>query len=150
MDLGAGTLAGYPGIAGLTGKVGIVGIPLVVFDAAGQNLTILGSPAGDDLTYTPAMANGGALTNRGLAQTLRFSGVPSLLVDRLGGDDVVGVVGTANADSVAAVVDTTTTVRVGTTLMVRMPILNVERLAITTAAVRTPSRSMRRTRSTRT
>ncbi len=134
VDLGAGTVAGYPGIPGATGKVGIVGIPQVTLDVNSKALTVLGSAGDDTLTYTPATATGGALTRAGVAQTLSFSAVAMLTVDPLGGNDVLGVVGTNNDDAVVVNVDVTTTAALGSRLAVRMPIVNVERLAISTAA----------------
>lgn len=134
VDLGAGTLGGYPGISGATGKIGLLGIPQVTFAANGKAVTILGSAGDDSLTYTPATADSGSITRAGVAQTLSFSAVASLNVDPLGGNDVVALVGTNNDDAVVVNVDVTTTATLGTRLTLTMPILNVERLAVSTAA----------------
>jgi hypothetical protein len=130
VDLGAGTISGYTGIAGATGDVGIVGIPSVVFSLNGQPLTILGSGGDDSLSYTPTTATGGNLTRGGSAQVLTFSSVGMLTIDPLGGNDVVTTVATAGADTINVNVDITTIVQVGMTLAVRMPIANTELVAV--------------------
>ena len=130
LDLQAGTLAGYPGIAGATGKIGIVGIPAVIFNAGGQTLTVLGTGGDDLLTYTPATATGGQLQRAGVAQTFSFTGVSTLTVDAAGGSDVVTVIGTANDDNITVTADVTMVARVGVTLAVNMPNATTERLAV--------------------
>lgn len=134
LDLGASTIAGYPGIAGATGKVGILGIPQVTLDGGGKALNVLGSAQDDNVVYTPTTASGGTLSTAGVPQTIAFSGAASLSIDPLGGNDVVSVAGTANDDTAVVNVDLVTTARIGTTLAVAMPAASVERLALSTLA----------------
>jgi hypothetical protein len=131
IDLAAGTIAGYPGIAGATGTIGIVGIPVVNLAVNGQALTILGTPTDDGLIYTPTGAQAGTLTRSGSAQVITFSAVAgTLTLDPLGGSDTVTVNGTAGADTITVQVTTTTTVQVNSLKTVSLPIANVEKLVI--------------------
>jgi hypothetical protein len=133
VDLGAGTVAGYPGIAGATGLVGIVGIPTVTLDVNGQTLTILGSAGDDALTYVPSGAASGLLTRAGSSQALYFGGVAApLAIDPGAGTDSLKVLGTTGSDTVNADVTTVSTVQVGSLLAAAMPTANVERIELAT------------------
>jgi hypothetical protein len=133
VDLAAGTIQGYPGIAGASGKIGIVGIPIVNLSVNGQPLTILGTPSDDGLRYSPTDAQAGTLTRDGSTQVLNFAEAGgAFTIDPLGGNDTLTVNGTAAADAVTATVNTTTVVQVGSLKAVSLPIANVERLAIVT------------------
>lgn len=134
IDLDAGTIAGYPGVAGATGKIGIVGIPAVALGVNGQALTIRGTPGDDALTHTPTGAQAGRVTRRDAAQTIDFVGVGgAFTIDPLAGNnDVVTVMGSAGADTVTVNVDTTDTVQINGLLMVWIPNADVDRLAIMT------------------
>jgi hypothetical protein len=133
VDLAAGTISGFPGIAGLSGNIGIVGIPTVLVDANSNPLTINGTPGDDALTYTPTDPNGGNVAVAATGQALVLSGVGGpFTIDPLAGTDVVAVMGSANPNTVTANVDTTSTVQVDSFLVVSLPTANVERLAINT------------------
>jgi len=134
VDLAAGTVAGFPGIAGATGKAGIVGIPVVNLDVNGQALTILGTANDDGLQYTPTGAQAGTLTRDGSLQVLNFSSVGgTFTIDPLAGNnDVVTVMGSAGADAVTVNVDTIDTAQVGSLLKVSVPNADVDRLAVVT------------------
>lgn len=133
VDLGAGTIDGYPGIAGATGLIGIVGIPLVTLDVNNQTLTILGTSGDDGLTFTPAGPNSGWLARSGVNQGLFFGSVAGpLAIDPGAGTDTLRIVGTTNADTVNAQVTTTSTVQVGGLLAVAMPTAATERIEIAT------------------
>lgn len=124
------TIAGYPGIAGVTGKIGISGIPLVEFDLNGQSLTIAATPGDDRLIYRPTGAQAGTLTREGVNQTLNFSTVGALALDPLGGSDTATVLGTGAADAIGATLNVVSTVQVNGLLAVSLPTGSVERLAI--------------------
>lgn len=133
VDLSAGTVAGYPGVAGATGKVGIIGIPAVHLDVNGQALTFNGTAGPDGLTYAPTGAQAGTLARDGSTQTIAFSNVGgTLTIDPLGGSDTVATLGTADVDMVSVLGDTTTTVQVNGLKTVSMPIANTERVVIDT------------------
>jgi Bacterial Ig-like domain/Bacterial pre-peptidase C-terminal domain len=134
VDLANGTIAGYPGIAGVTGNIGVIGIPTVNLDVNNHDLTIIGTPGDDGLRYTPTGAKAGILTRDGSAQTISFSNVGgTFTIDPAAGSDTVTALGTAGGDTITATVDTATTVRVNALLTVRVPIVNVEKLAISAA-----------------
>jgi hypothetical protein len=124
------TIAGYPGIAGATGKIGITGIPTVTFDVNGQALTIVGTPGDDGLIYRPTDPQAGTLTRTGVVQTLNFSSVGSFTLDPAAGNDIATVLGTSAADAITAALNVTSTVQVNGSLTVNLPTANVERLAI--------------------
>lgn len=131
VDLGAGTVAGYPGVASASGLIGIVGIPAVNLDVSSQALTIEGTSGDDGLHYSPTGTQAGALTRDGSPQVVNFSNVGgTLTIDPLGGSDTVAVHGTAQPDTITTLADNTTTVQVNTRKTVRLPIGNVERLII--------------------
>ena len=131
VDLDASTIAGYPGIAGATGLIGIAGIPLVTMDVNGQTLTILGTSGDDGLTFTPAGPSSGWLARSGVSQGLFFGSVAGpLVVDPGAGVDTLRVVGTTGADTVDAQVTTDTTVQVGGLLAVSAPTAATERFEI--------------------
>jgi hypothetical protein len=133
VDLAAGTVAGFPGIAGASGDAGIVGIPTVYLAANGQALTILGTPGDDVLTYTPTDAGGGNVLVSATGQMFALSNVLTpLVINPLGGNDVVSTMGTANDDTLTVNVDVDSTVQVGAFLTLSMPTANVERMAIST------------------
>jgi hypothetical protein len=133
VDLQAGTVAGYPGVAGSTGLVGIVGIPTVNLDANGQDLEILGTAGDDSLVYQPTSETGGRLTRAGSAQVITFSDVnpgSTFTIDPGAGTDEVIVLGTPLGDAIQGVADTTSTVQVGSLLMVHMPTASTELVGI--------------------
>jgi hypothetical protein len=131
IDLAVGTIAGYPGIAGATGKIGIVGFPVVNLAVNGQALTIMGTPTDDGLIYTPTGEQAGTLTRSGSAQVITFSAVAgTLTLDPLGGSDTVTINGTAGTDTIAVQVTSTTTVQVNSLKTASLPIANVEKLVI--------------------
>ncbi|HMM42426.1 MAG TPA: Ig-like domain-containing protein [Thermomicrobiales bacterium] len=131
VDLGAGTIDGYPGIAGASGMIGIIGIPTVTFDVNGQPMTILGTGGDDDLRYTPTGADAGFIIRAGTSQTLVFSSTASpYLLDPLGGSDTVTVNGTTADDAVVANIDVAATITVNSLLGVELPTGNVERFGL--------------------
>jgi hypothetical protein len=85
---------------------------------------------GDDtLTYTPSGADAGSVDVGG--QMLNFSAVGGVFsVDALGGNDTVVTNGTAVNDTVATMVDVTTTVQVGAMKMLSIPTLAAEKIMI--------------------
>ncbi len=133
VDLAAGTVTGYTGIAGTGNVVGIQGIPVVSLDLNGNALSIDGTTTDDSLAFTPTGPNSGIVTRGGSAQVIAFTNAgDTFAIDPLSGNDTVSVVGTASDDTVTAVVDVTSTVQVGTWQTVSVPTANVEKLAITT------------------
>jgi hypothetical protein len=124
------TIAGYPGIAGVTGKIGISGIPVVTFDANGQSLMITGTSGDDQLTYRPTGAQAGTLTRAEVGQTLNFSAVGSFVLDPAAGADIALVLGTSAADTINASVNVSSSVQVNALLAVSLPTSTVERLSI--------------------
>ena len=132
VDLAAGTVAGYPGIAGATGLAGIVGIPSVNLDTNGQALTVLGTPGNDGLYYTPLGGTAGTVTRDGSPQVLNFfNAAGAFTIDPLGGSDTVSTIGSVQVDKITALANANTTVQVNALKVVNMPIANVERLTIT-------------------
>jgi hypothetical protein len=124
------TIAGYPGIAGATGKIGIAGIPGVTFDLSGQALSITGTPGDDGLIYRPTGAQAGTLTRAGSSQTLNFSSVGNFVLDPVAGSDTAMVLGTSAADVVTASLNVSSTLQVNALLAVSVPTANAERLLI--------------------
>ncbi|UUZ59122.1 Ig-like domain-containing protein [Nocardioides sp. B-3] len=110
-DLDAQTLTTFP-VPG--GVVGIHGIPTVNIDAAGNAVSVTGTPEDDKIAFTPTGAESGRLTRAGSSQLLRIQGATGdLTVDPLTGTDAVAIVGTAAADQIDGLVDTTTSLTVG-------------------------------------
>jgi hypothetical protein len=134
IDLGAGTIAGFGGVAGASGKIGIVGIPVVNLDANGKALTVLGTTGDDQLTFTPTGANAGTVRVGATGQLLALTNVGgSVTIDPVSGNnDVVTVLGSAGADTVVGTIDTTSTVQVNALLPVSVPTAHVSQLAIST------------------
>jgi hypothetical protein len=130
LDLAAGTISGFPGIAGATGKIGIVGIPTINFDVNNNQLTILGTPGDDNLNYKPTDTQKGTLTVGKTGQVLNFASVGQLVVDPLAGNDKVTTLGTLNGDNIKADVNTNTKISINNLLPITMPIANVESLQI--------------------
>jgi hypothetical protein len=131
VDLAAGTITGYSGIAGTGNVVGIQGIPVVNLDLNGQALTITGTNTDDGITYTPSGAHSGGINRAGSSQVLNFTNAgTTFTIDPLAGNDTVTVVGTAGPDTVNVSVDTTSTVQVGNWQTLSVPTVNVEKLAI--------------------
>jgi hypothetical protein len=124
------TIAGYPGIAGATGKIGISGIPTVDLNVGGQSLTITGTPGDDRLVYRPTGAQAGTLTREGINQTLNFSAAGGFVLDPVGGSDIVSVLGTSAVDAIAASLGVASTIQVNGLLAVSVPTANAERLGI--------------------
>ena len=133
VDLGANTVAGYPGIAGASGKVGILGIPTVNLAANSQSVAVLGTNGDDNLTFGPSGANAGRLTRAEAAQVLNLSGVASpLTIDPIAGTDTLTVNGTTGADTVNVAIDTTSTIQINALLGTSSPTATVERFAVST------------------
>ena len=133
VDLGAGTIAGFASPSA-SGKIGIVGIPVVNIDANNNALSILGTSGDDQLTYTPTGAKSGSVLVGGSAQFFSLTGVGgTFTIDPLtGNNDVVTIIGSAGADAVTGNIDVTSTVQVGALLTVAVPNADVDRLAIVT------------------
>ncbi|MBI2076756.1 MAG: hypothetical protein HYT80_00080, partial [Euryarchaeota archaeon] len=132
VDLAAGTVGGYLGVAGATGKIGIVGIPTVNLETGGQGLKVLGTPTDNGFEYAPLGPTGGTLTRSGSPQVLGFTGVGVFTVDPLLGSDSVTVKGTTGKDSVKAVSDLVTTVQLNALLPIHIPTSSTELIGINT------------------
>lgn len=130
VNLDTGTISGFPGIAGSTGKIGVVGIPTINFDVNQNKLNILGTPTDDDLKYKPTDIQKGTLTVGRTGQVLNFASVGPLLVDPLGGNDKVTTLGTLSPDNIKAIVNANTQININNLLPITMPIANVESLQI--------------------
>ena len=129
VDLNVGTITGFPGVPG--GVIGVVGIPRVNLDANGKALTFLGSLGDDVLDVTPNGEQSGELLNRLNGQLFSFTGVAgNLLVDSRSGVDEVTVVGTADVDTVAAEVNTTSWVMVNALKQVMLATDSIEKMGI--------------------
>ncbi len=127
-DLGAETVAPFP-VPG--GVVGVRGIPTVNLAASGHALGVTGTPEDDQISFTPTSADGGRLTRVGSAQLLRLSGVGgNLTVDPLAGTDTVGVVATAAADTIRGLVDTVSTLTVGSWKTLRVTTATTEDVGV--------------------
>jgi hypothetical protein len=128
VDLAAETVAPFP-VPG--GVVGIRGIPTVNLNASGNALTVTGTPEDDGISFTPTSADSGRVTRVGSSQLLRLSGVAGILtIDPLAGTDAVGIVGTGVADTINGLVDTTTTLTVGSLKTLRMPTASTEDMQV--------------------
>ena len=133
VDLGSNTVAGYPGIAGVSGTVGILGIPTVNIDTGGQQLLVLGTAGDDNAVFTPSGTDAGRMTRAESAQVLNLTRRRRRARRRSrGGTDTLTVVGTTGADAVTAAVDVVTTVQVNALLATASPTANVERFVIST------------------
>lgn len=134
IDLVAGTVSGYGGVPGLTGRVGIVGIPVVNLNANGQKVDVKGTAGDDNLTYTPTSATAGSLSRAGVSQTINLSNVSrsaaGLIIDTLAGSDVVTTIGTTNADNVTTELGLTAVTKVNTLLALSTVTGALERLAV--------------------
>jgi hypothetical protein len=114
-----------------TNKIGILGIPTVNLAVGGNALTVFGTPANDTLNVAPIGPQSADLTRSGSAQLLHFTGIAGLFtVDPRAGTDSVGVSGTPAGDTILAQITATTTVQVGASKIVTMPLATMERLFI--------------------
>jgi hypothetical protein len=133
VDLGANTVAGYPGIPGASGKVGILGIPIVNLAGNGQAMTILGSSGDDNLVLAPSGASSGRLTRGESSQVLNLTAVATpLTIDPLAGIDTLTVTGTTGSDTAYVTINTTSTIQVNSLLGTSSPTAAVERFAVST------------------
>ncbi len=131
VDLGANTVAGYPGIAGVSGKVGILGIPTVNLAANSQTMTVLGTTGDDNIVFSPSGPAAGRLTRAEASQVLNLSAVASpLAIDPLAGTDTLSVNGTTAPDTVNVAIDTISTITVNALLGTSSPTATVERFGV--------------------
>jgi len=130
VDLGAGTVNGYAGVPGASGKIGIVGIPFVNLDTGNGPLDILGTPGDDQIAYRPTGAAAGNLNRVGVGQLIAFTAVSQLSLDALAGSDLATIAGTNNPETITALVDTTAVSQVATLLALRSVTGSLERLGI--------------------
>jgi hypothetical protein len=131
VDLATRTITGFAS-ASVSGGIGIAGIPTVNLNVGGQALTIDLTGGDDSLNYTPAGAGAGAVALAGSGQTINFSGSGAFTVNPLAGNDTVTTIGTAAGDAVNVTVDTTVIVQVGSTLPLRLPAVQAEKIGIST------------------
>jgi hypothetical protein len=81
------------------GTITLPGVEDVNLDAAGGNLTVEGTAADDDVSYTPTGADAGLLVKSGLNARFVLTNVDRLTIDGQGGDNTLSVHGTAGADT---------------------------------------------------
>ena len=129
VNLGNGTLTGYPGIPG--GVIGVVGIPVINLDVNGHALNFSGGAGDDSIYYTPNGPESGSLRNGVTTQVFNFSNAAGqLTIAPDGGIDMVAVNGSASQDTVTGVVDTMSTIQVNSFKMVNIPTADTEEIAI--------------------
>ncbi|MFG2294877.1 Ig-like domain-containing protein [Streptomyces sp. NPDC048603] len=133
VDIAQGRVTGYPGIPG--GFAGIIGIPVVNLDANNHAVAVRGGAGDESLTFTPTGPAAGRLVRSNSDQVLNFSRVAGdVAIDPDGGDDEVTIVGTTRGDTIRAVVDTATLLRVEALPLLRAPALQpLLGLSVTTA-----------------
>lgn len=131
VDLATRTVAGYTSVSA-SGRIGIAGIPTVNLNVGGQTLTVDLTAGDDRLDYIPAGPGAGSISLAGSGQTIDLVSSGAFTVNPLAGNDTVTTIGTAAGDSVNVTIDTTVTVQVGSTLTMRMPAIQVEKIGVST------------------
>lgn len=130
VDLQEGTIAGFPGIAGASGKVGIVGIPTINVDANGGQLDVLGTTGDNEFTFSPSGPAAGTLARSESPQILQLSGAGSFFLDPGDGSDAVHIKGTTGADTIQVVADAVSSAQVNGLLPVFIPDGTVEMIGV--------------------
>jgi hypothetical protein len=88
IDFGASTINSTG-----SGVVNFVGVTTIneASSGAGQSLTVNGTSSGDNISFTPTGANAGTVTLAGLNPVVKFSGVPTLGLNGLDGNDFFSI-----------------------------------------------------------
>jgi hypothetical protein len=122
-------------ITGYGGMVTLTGVEVANLDAGGNGLTVNGTAASDQLSYTPTGAAAGAVTNAGLNTTFNFTNAAgTFTLDPAGGNDTVTVNGTSASDTINVVRGAATTVQVNALKTVSLATANTEALVVATGS----------------